>query len=75
MYRVLTAMDGPSRRETLMIAPVIAAFIVGNVFFHGLFLAFPLTCKQWALLYVVSGSLLACILVAIVVLPIPRPAR
>lgn len=38
-------MEGPSRRETLMIALAIAAFVVGNVFFQGLFLAFPLTCK------------------------------
>jgi hypothetical protein len=68
-------MDGPSRRETLVIALAIAAFIVGNVFFQALFLAFPLTCRQWAWAFLISGSLLACILVAIIVLLVPRPTR
>ena len=55
-----------------MIALAIAAFVVGNVFFQALFLAFPLTCRQWAWAFLVSGSLLAVILVAIIVLLDPQ---
>ncbi len=68
-------MEDSSPRQTLVIALAIAAFIVGNVFFQALFLAFPLTCRQWAWAFLISGSLLACILVAIIVLLIPRPTR
>lgn len=66
-------MDGPSRRQTIMVPLVIAAFVVGNVFFQALFLAFPLTCSQWAWAFLISGTLLALILVALIVLLIPRP--
>ena len=68
-------MDGPSRRETLVIALAIAVFVVGHVFFQALFLAFPLTCGKWAWAFLISGSLLACILVAIIVLLIHWPTR
>ena len=63
--------DRPGRAAPLAIAGD-AAF-VGNVVFQAL-LAFPLPCRQWAWAFVVSGSLLACILVAIIVLLVPRPA-
>ncbi len=48
--------------------PAIAAFIAET-------LLFPSTCRQWALLFVVSGVLLALILVAIIALPVPRAAK
>ena len=62
----------PARRETIVIVLAIAAFVAGTVFFQAL-LAFPLTCRQWAWAFLVSGRLLACILVAIIVLLIPGP--
>ena len=70
-----TGEDGQLRREMLVIVPAIAASVAGTVFFQGLFLAFPPACRQWALLFVVSGILLALVLVAIVVLLVPGPGR
>ena len=58
-----------------MIVLVIAAFVAGNVLFQALFLAFPLTRRQWAWAFLISGSVLAGIMVAIIVLLIPRPTR
>ena len=47
-----------------MIVPAFAAFVVGNVVLRR-YSAFPPTCRQWAWAFVVSGFLLAGILVAI----------
>lgn len=60
--------------ETLVVVPAIAAFVAGNVFFQGLFPVFSLTCRQRAGACVVPGFLPACILVATIVVLIPRPA-
>jgi hypothetical protein len=65
-------MPGPSRRETLVIVLAITAFVAGNVFFQAR-VAFPLTCRPWAWAFLIPGSLLACILVATIVLLVARP--
>lgn len=52
----------------------IGAVIVGNVRFQ-VKLASLMTHCQWAWAFVISGSLLVQVLVAIIVLLIPRPTR
>ena len=64
-------MDAPAR-QTALVVLALAAFVAGNVFFQGLFLAFPLTCRQWAILFVASAVALVLILAATVVLLVPR---
>lgn len=73
MHGESSDMDGPSGRETLVIVLVIPAFVAGDVFFQAL-LAFPLTCRQWAWAFLISGFLLVVILAGILVLLVPWPA-